>query len=48
MKVAICGTWHVHAPLYTNVAKMTEGVEVVGVYEENEALSSAMKAQTMS
>lgn len=37
MKVAICGTWHVHAPHYTNVAKMTEGVEVVGVYEENEA-----------
>ena len=37
MKVAICGTWHVHAAHYTNVAKMTEGVEVVGVYEENEA-----------
>ena len=36
MKVAICGTWHVHAPHYTNVAKMTENVEVVGVYEENE------------
>lgn len=36
MKVAICGTWHVHAPHYTNVAKSTENVEVVGVYEENE------------
>lgn len=36
MKVAICGTWHVHAGHYTNVAKMTDGVEVIGVYEENE------------
>lgn len=37
MKVAICGTWHVHAGHYTHVAKNTEGVEVIGVYEENEA-----------
>jgi len=37
MKVAICGTWHVHTSHYTNVAKMTKDVEVVGVYEENEA-----------
>ena len=36
MKVAVCGTWHVHASHYANVAKMTDGVEVVGVYEENE------------
>ena len=36
MKVAICGTWHVHAGHYTQVAKDTEGVEVIGVYEENE------------
>ena len=35
MKVAICGTWHVHAGHYTQVAKDTEGVEVIGVYEEN-------------
>lgn len=35
MKVAILGTWHVHAPQYTEVAlKMGE---VVGVYEENAA-----------
>jgi len=37
MKVAICGTWHVHAGHYTNVAKNAENVEVIGVYEENEA-----------
>lgn len=37
MKVAICGTWHVHAYHYASVAKMTKGVEVVGVYEENKA-----------
>lgn len=36
MKVAICGTWHVHAGHYTQVAKNTEGIEVIGVYEENE------------
>ena len=36
MKVAICGTWHVHAGHYTNTAKNTEGIEVVGVFEENE------------
>ena len=35
MKVAILGTWHVHAPQYTNEAKRLG--EVVGVYEENAA-----------
>ena len=35
MKVAILGTWHVHAPQYTNAAQ-TSG-SVVGVYEENAA-----------
>lgn len=35
MKVAVYGTWHVHAPGYTEAA-MKYG-EVVGVYEENEA-----------
>jgi len=34
MKVAICGTWHVHATDYAKVALETEGVEVVGFYEE--------------
>lgn len=33
MKVAVLGTWHVHAPQYTKVA-LNLG-EVVGVYEEN-------------
>jgi len=33
MKVAVIGTWHVHAPQYTKVA-LNLG-EVVGVYEEN-------------
>ena len=35
MKVAILGTWHVHAPQYTEMAQKCG--EVVGVYEENEA-----------
>ena len=35
MKVAILGTWHVHAPQYTDVAQ--KWGEVVGVYEENAA-----------
>jgi len=33
-KVAICGTWHVHAPGYTDMA--LKHTEVVGVWEENE------------
>ena len=33
MKVAILGTWHVHAPQYTEMAQRLG--EVVGVYEEN-------------
>ena len=35
MKVAILGTWHVHAPGYTETAQNFG--EVVGVYEENAA-----------
>lgn len=35
MKVAILGTWHVHAPQYTDLAQKLG--EVVGVYEENAA-----------
>ncbi|MBQ8408043.1 MAG: Gfo/Idh/MocA family oxidoreductase [Clostridia bacterium] len=35
MKVAILGTWHVHAPQYTEIAQKYG--EVVGVYEENAA-----------
>ena len=35
MKVAILGTWHVHAPQYTDLAQRLG--EVVGVYEENAA-----------
>ncbi len=35
MKVAILGTWHVHAPQYTDVAQKLG--EVIGVYEENAA-----------
>ena len=38
MKVAVCGVWHVHAHGYTNEALNTEGVEVIGFYEEDEAL----------
>ena len=37
MKIAICGTWHVHAPDYANTVINTEGAELIGVYEENEA-----------
>ena len=39
MKVAILGTWHVHAPQYTDVAQKLG--EVVGVYEENAAWRAA-------
>ncbi len=35
MKIAICGTWHVHAPGYANTVINTEGAELIGVYEEN-------------
>ena len=35
MKIAILGTWHVHAPQYTDLAQKLG--EVVGVYEENAA-----------
>lgn len=35
MKIAILGTWHVHAPQYTEVALKLG--EVVGVFEENAA-----------
>lgn len=38
-KVAICGTWHVHAGDYTKTALKL--VEVVGVWEENEARKKA-------
>ena len=36
MKVALCGAWHVHAKDYAKHA--TEHGEIVGIYEENEAL----------
>lgn len=36
MKIAVCGTWHVHAPGYADVVMRTEGAELIGVYEENE------------
>ncbi len=35
-KVALCGVWHVHAPGYAAAA--AKCCEIVGVYEENEAL----------
>lgn len=38
-KVAICGTWHVHAGDYTKTALKL--VEVIGVWEENEARKKA-------
>lgn len=41
MKIAICGTWHVHAPDYANTVINTEGAELIGVYEENEAWKKA-------
>ena len=34
MKVALCGTWHVHAKQSVEAAKKNGGT-VVGVYEEN-------------
>ena len=39
MKVAILGTWHVHAPQYTEVARGLG--EVIGVYEDNARWRSA-------
>ena len=36
MKIAVCGTWHVHAPGYADIVMRTEGAELIGVYEENE------------
>jgi predicted dehydrogenase len=39
MKVAILGTWHVHAPQYTETAQKYG--DVVGVYEENAEWRSA-------
>ena len=36
MKVALCGAWHVHAKDYAKHA--TEHGELIGIYEENEAL----------
>lgn len=41
MKVAVCGAWHVHATDYTNRALETEGVEVLGFYEEDAGLREA-------
>lgn len=41
MKIALCGTWHVHAPEYADTVVNTEGAELVGVYEENEAWKKA-------
>lgn len=38
-KVAICGTWHVHASDYASAA--LKHVEVIGVWEENEARRKA-------
>lgn len=35
MKVAVCGTWHVHAPGYADSVVKSEGSELIGVYEEN-------------
>ena len=35
MKIAVVGTWHVHAPQYADVVVRTEGAELIGVYEEN-------------
>lgn len=36
MKIAVCGTWHVHAPGYADVVTKVDGAELIGVYEENE------------
>lgn len=35
MKIAVCGTWHVHAPGYADSVMRSEGSELIGVYEEN-------------
>lgn len=43
MKIAIYGTWHVHAPAYTEEA-MKYG-EVIGVYEENKEWREAFCKQ---
>ena len=41
MKLAVCGAWHVHATDYVKIA-LEEGVEIVGLYEENEVLRKAL------
>lgn len=38
MKVAVCGAWHVHAIGYAQQAMKTEGIELIGFYEENPVL----------
>lgn len=43
MKTAICGVWHVHAPDYTKHA-LQHG-EVLGFYEEDDALAAAFQAK---
>lgn len=43
MRTAICGVWHVHAPDYTKHA--LEHGEVLGFYEEDDALAAAFQAQ---
>ena len=43
MRTAICGVWHVHAPDYTKHA--LEHGEVLGFYEEDDALASAFQKQ---
>ena len=43
MKTAVCGVWHVHAPEYTRHAM--ELGEVLGFYEENDALAEAFQKE---
>lgn len=43
MKVALCGAWHVHAVDYTKKALANDGVEMLGFYEENEALRESFQ-----
>lgn len=43
MRTAICGVWHVHAPDYTRHA--LEHGEVLGFYEEDDALAAAFRKQ---
>ena len=38
MKVALCGAWHVHATNYASEALKTEGVEFLGLWENDPAL----------